>query len=414
MLVGEMEMPVAEAPPPLPPLVSVAASLRAVTERLAHELASPQPAAPDWSEFEWRIARAVAAMHGISGVLAGKLLWRGPDGWAEFLGQQRDHIAYRHLRLQELLASVADRCQRQGIPVQALKGAALYLEGLYKDGQRPMADLDLLTHPQHAAGAAKVLESLGLHESYRTFKHRVFEARVTTRSRNFSEHADNDTKVELHERICEPLQYHLTDISQQVSSPEPVPGLNTYRCRAALMAHLLLHAAGGMAYRTLRLIQLHDIALLARRMTPADWQQLLEWRPWWAWPPLVLTGRYYGRAPLGPVTDALRNFCPAILRRTCARQLLSDVSLSRLWLEAFPGIEWARSPREAVMFIARRIVPSAQVLSDRKYALARDPSLAHGDWGSLSQGRRILRAVRARTPRPWPLHNVRAALAEPH
>jgi hypothetical protein len=53
------------------------------------------------------------------------------------------------------------------------------------------------------------------------------------------------------------------------------------------------------------------------------------------------------------------------------------------------------------------------VLADRRFARATDPGLASGDWGGLSQARRILRALRARTPRPWPLHNVRSALAEP-
>jgi hypothetical protein len=113
------------------------------------------------------------------------------------------------------------------------------------------------------------------------------------------------------------------------------------------------------------------------------------------------------------VTAALRAACPTTLRVGSARQSLTDVSLSRLWLEAFPGIEWARSVGEAVSFIARRIVPSAEVLADRQFAKATDPSLASGDWGGLSQSRRILRGLRARTPRPWPLHNVRAALAEP-
>jgi hypothetical protein len=90
-----MQMSVDDARQPLPPLVSVAAALCAVTEHLTREFASPQPAAPDWSEFEGRTALAVLAMHGISGLLAGKLLWRGLDGWAKFLSLQRDHIARR-------------------------------------------------------------------------------------------------------------------------------------------------------------------------------------------------------------------------------------------------------------------------------------------------------------------------------
>ena len=399
--------------PQLPPMAAVAEVLRSTTEYLAGELTNPQPAPPNWSEFEWRTARAVAAMHGISGLLAEGLRWRGPDGWSEFLSRQREHIARRQVRLQQLLATVGERFKHEGIPVQVLKGAALHLAGLYCDGQRPMADLDLLTMPQHSERAGEILKSLGLRESHRTFKHRVFEARDTRRTRSFGEDADNDMKVELHERICEPLPYRIVDISQQMCSLEALPGLNCYPSRAALIAHLLLHAAGGMAYRTLRLIQLHDIALLAPRLTTGDWQELMGWRPWWAGPPLALCERYYGPVAPSTVAAAVRAFSPAILRRASARQLLSDVSLSRLWLEAFPGIEWARTAGEALTFIARRIVPSAEVRSDRKFALATDPSLAHGDWGGLSQGRRILRALRARTPRPWPLHNLREALAEP-
>ena len=398
---------------PLPPMPEVAGVLRATTEHLARELANPQPHAPDWSEFEWRTARAVAAMHCVSGLLAGKLRWRGPDGWAEFLSAQREHIARRQLRLHELLSSVAEHCQRQGIPVQALKGAALHREGLYRPGQRTMADLDLLCSPQHMERVAKILEGLALRESHRTFKHRVFEPRDSTPPRSFGEHADNDVKVELHDRICEPLPYRLTDISQLVSPHDAWPGLNPYPSRGALLAHLLLHAAGGMAYRTLRLVQLHDIALVAPRLTPEDWKELLGWQPWWGWPPIAIAERYYGALVPQWVRSALRAGCPLILRRMCGRQLLTDVSLSRLWLEAFPGIEWSGSVGEAMTFVARRIVPGAEVLADRKFALATDPSLASGDWGGLSQGRRILRALRARTPRPWPLHNVRAALAEP-
>jgi hypothetical protein len=178
------------------------------------------------------------------------------------------------------------------------------------------------------------------------------------------------------------------------------------------MAHLLLHAGGGMAYRTLRLIQLQDIARLARQLTQQDWHALQSWEPWWAWPPLALAERYYGAVAPRALMAVVRAKCPLVLRRACQHQRLSDVSLSRLWLEAFPGIEWARSVGEVLSYMARRTVPGAAVLADRKLALQTDPSLAQGDWGGLSQGRRIVRALKGRTPRPWPLYNVRAALAQ--
>ena len=99
-----------------------------------------------------------------------------------------------------------------------------------------MADLDLLTSPQHLVRASEILETLGLHESLRTFKHRVFQESVTATARSFGEHADNDLKVELHDRICEPLPRHLTDITQQVWFHGAVPGLNPYPSHAAFMA----------------------------------------------------------------------------------------------------------------------------------------------------------------------------------
>ena len=45
------------------------------------------------------------------------------------------------------------------------------------------------------------------------------------------------------------------------------------------MMHLLLHAAGNMRARALRLIQLHDIARLAQAFGSGDWKELLAARP---------------------------------------------------------------------------------------------------------------------------------------
>lgn len=42
-------------------LQAVHAALRKTTEHLAAELANPTPNAPDWSPFEWRMARAAAS-----------------------------------------------------------------------------------------------------------------------------------------------------------------------------------------------------------------------------------------------------------------------------------------------------------------------------------------------------------------
>lgn len=56
--------------------------------------AAPTNEMPKWSEFEWRIARAAAAMHGISSLLHRDLRWRGPKAGSaiKFISQGRKRI----------------------------------------------------------------------------------------------------------------------------------------------------------------------------------------------------------------------------------------------------------------------------------------------------------------------------------
>ncbi len=66
-------------------------TLEKITEVLAHELGSPRAAVPEWSETEWAVARAVAAIHGVSPLLADALRWQGRAGWRQFLVEQKVH-----------------------------------------------------------------------------------------------------------------------------------------------------------------------------------------------------------------------------------------------------------------------------------------------------------------------------------
>jgi len=158
------------------------AALRKTTEALATELARPREAAPEWSEFEWRVARATATMHGVSPLLAGVLRWRGPAGWPQFLSEQRAQTARRQERMSELLHLIDVRARACGIALMGLKGTALHAIGLYAAGERPMADIDLLAHEKDSERVARLLEALGFRETYATWKHRVFEPREAPRS----------------------------------------------------------------------------------------------------------------------------------------------------------------------------------------------------------------------------------------
>ncbi|MFL6604191.1 MAG: nucleotidyltransferase family protein [Steroidobacteraceae bacterium] len=409
-----------DLPPEIGALTALQARLRRVTETLAHELARPSAAGPDWSETEWLLARAVATIHGVSPLLARSLRWQGPPGWQAFLEDQRTHTVTRHERIRELLRQLHDAGRSAGLVMIALKGAALHDLQLYAPGERPMADVDLLVRQQDAPRAGQVLADLGFHWTHTNFKHQVFERGEGAPS-DFGENSTNGMKIEVHSHIREALPRRIADISAcifpRAADPRATePGLNYYPSRSALMLHLLLHAAGAMAGRAVRLIHLNDISRLAASMSSRDWDELLTHERtlnqtlWWAFPPLAMTARYYDSIPEHVVTT-LAPRCQWWLRRVCDRRSLCDVSLSHLWVTAFPGIEWARSPREMLTYVVRRVAPDAQVRSLRKVLATIEPAAAQSTWAHMSQGRRLFRWLTSRPARPEALRPIRMALA---
>jgi hypothetical protein len=257
-----------------------------------------------------------------------------------------------------------------------------------------MSDIDLLVKDHDMSALGKLLEELGFRKKFAIARHEVFEPVDGEPPAPFGEHSANPIKIEVHCCIGESLPLRTVDVSSRIFPKSPRPGLNAYPSKAALMTHLLLHAAGSMTSRTVRLINLHDIAKLSECMTAGDWEELLlRERPlgetlWWAFPPLVLTTSYYGCVP-DNVLSAAAASCQWVLRAASRGRKLSDVSLSHMWIPAFPGIEWSRSPRDALMYAARRVMPSAA---------ARAP--------------RPLRWLTSRPPRPESLAPVRGALAQ--
>ena len=200
----------------LPPLKVLQATLGRVTERLASELAQPSPVAPDWPAFEWQLARAVAAMHGTSALLAGHLRWQGPEQWQRFLHEQREHVTARHLRTQQLIERIDLHARSQGVALVGLKGTALYNMKLYRAGERPMADVDLLVRPRDRDTATAVLHALGFSESAVNVRHRVFTPANREVHAAFGEHAQNYLKIELHEHIAEALPLRLSDVTSVI------------------------------------------------------------------------------------------------------------------------------------------------------------------------------------------------------
>ncbi len=400
----------------MPPIAAVQTALRRITESLAAGLASSGAGPPAWSELEWRLAPAVAAIHGISSLLAGTLRWQGPPHWASFLAEQRRHTLLRQQRIDELLAAIDQSARSAGIAVVALKGTALQRAGVYAPGERPMADIDLLVHPADIDTAVALLLALSYRDAGATWKHRALEPRGGERYAILGEHADNPIKIDLHHRLCERLPLAPTDLTDLVYPPGAQPGLNPYPGETSLLAHVLAHAAGSMVSRTLRLIQLHDIARLARRLSEADWEHLArlhgsEHRLWWTAPPLLLAARYVpGIAPSG-VLARLERGCPLPLRRAVRRRTLTDFSPSHVHIDPVPGIIWVRSPMQALRYLGSRAFPSRELREQMRFAASTGPFSAHPQWLLQSQTRRMLQWLLSRPTRTATLQPVLAALA---
>lgn len=396
-------------------LKQIETALRKTTEALATELSAPTGTAPDWTDFEWCIARAAAAIHGVSPLLSSTLRWRGPESWERFLGEQRDHTFERHLRIAELLEDIGSRAARDGIAMVPLKGAALHEIGIYQPGERPMSDIDLLVQSTDLEATTRLLGAYGYHVTYTTWKHLVFESEAATETVGLGENPHHPIKIEVHTGVVERMPVVDRDISALVFPSSPAAGLNSYPSMAALMLHLLTHAAGTMCSRTLRILHLHDIALLARRMTSSDWEAVFSTAngqaSWWVSPPLALAAQYNPGAIPPHIVQRAEADCRWPLRQIYRHRKISDVSLSNLWIEAFPGIEWSQSTQEICRYVMSRVKPDGVVLSGRKKVVEMYPDRARFAWLHLSQEKRIVRWILQRPARVETLTCVCAALA---
>lgn len=402
--------------PKLPPMRWIASTLATTTETLARELDSPSAVRPEWSEPEWRVAQAAAAIHGISPLLASRLRWRGPSFWNEFLYDQREQTRSRHARIATLLESIDTAARSRGIAVVALKGAALHARGVYRADERPMSDVDLLVRPQDRAAAASMIESLDYRASCETWKHLVFAPITGCAAPRIGEHADNPIKIELHTAIAEQMPRTLFDITHLIQPSATSVGVNCYSRPAGAMAHLLLHAAGAIVWRSLRALHLHDIALLARSMGASDWWELASMQCnddfWWAHPPLALVETYFpGSIPVATLHTA-KSMCPSALRAALTRRRLADVSISAPYVHAFPGIEWARSFGEIARYMRDRVQPNAEVREARKHFSDHQSLGEDIAWVRQSQLERIARFLVGHPTRVQTIATVRAALRD--
>ena len=397
----------------LPALKVIAAGLRRTTEAIATELAQPGSTTPDWNSTEWRLAKAVAAAHGVSPLLFRSSDWKNSE-WRAFLETQREHVKVRYQRIAAFLRDIDTRAQSAGVPVMPPQGSALHALGIYAPGDRRMADIDLLVHEVDVQRTSELLGELGYVESFATWKHRVFKPAAGKPFETLGEHRDTPISIELHTRIHERLPLTTVDITERIFPRSPKPGLNPYPSIGALMNHLILHAAGDLAGGGLRLIQLHDIACLIPHMTEADWSTLWDGHapdgPWWALPPLRLIERYYKGIVPESLLARVERECPPLLRAKSSRQTLTQVSCSHLWVRALPGIEWSRTIGDALRLARNRFAPLQEARQTREAIAQTQLWVAGQGWvTSFQRYRRMLKVLTRGAPRFDMMYVVRAA-----
>lgn len=404
----------------LPDAAVLQATLRAATDRLAAELVTPTTEAPRWNDFEWRAAMAVSVMHGISGLLAGRLRWQGPPAWQDFLEEQLDQSRRRERRARDLLAELDQTAREAGIPLLAMKGSALLTLGLYAPGERPMSDVDLLARPEDLPAAHRVIEALGYERHTARHRHDAYEPKGWGSDRAFGEHEANPTKIELHPAVEEPLPLQEVDITASLFPAEARAGINPYASPAALLRHLLLHTTGNLCHRSVRLIQLHDIAVLGATLDAGAWREALapasDGRPaWWAVPPLMLARRLFpGQLPEAVLDETMApalEACPrALLRRVAGRDLV-EWSPSHLYQPLLPGFEWANSASEAAAYAWRRLVPPPEERAANRLAAVQEHLYASSAWARKPRWLKALGFLLGSPPRVQTIYNLHRALA---
>jgi hypothetical protein len=399
----------------LPPFGVIAKALRVTTERLVREVVDPCDTAPDWSEFEWTVARAVSAMQGISGLLAVRLKWRGPVAWNDFLCEQHAQMSAREPRIDRLLMQLDVACRKAGLPYVALKGSAVRAIGLHRRGERPQSDVDLLVAPADLEACGRIVESIGLRYSFADRHHTVYSPPEDVKPGIFGEHADNPLRVEVHGHVSEPLPIEPVDITAAIWPQTRSPGNNGYSRIAALFQHLCLHAATNMRANAARFVQIYEIAMLARRMQNSDWRDLrLEdaslGKFWWMYPAMALASRYVPESIPRQLLAELCRACPARLSERYDDVAIWEVSWSNLRIAALPGHEWSRSFAEVLRLVRSRVLPKRDELAELSLAARSEPRIMQVRWYGASHVERIARWVLSRPPRVQTIVAIRDAL----
>jgi Uncharacterised nucleotidyltransferase len=340
-----------------------------------------------WDAAAWETTRWAIQVHGIGPLLHHMLA--GKPGAEALHPRLRGYLAKQHHlsgeRVALLLGELAEllrACRTAGIEVLPLKGALLAARYYAEPGLRPMSDLDLLVRPEDERRLVELLALLGYQPIVRSWKHLTL-ARPEGRGPVVSwegEHPANPRSLDLHIQLEEQfwgLRYSLTEAAWAWCEPGVLLGVATRLMRpAALLHHLAVHASSDAIARRVRLLHLHDIALVAREVDDQGWQQILAWaseqrEQRLIYPALAFTSRYYPVVPAAALRELRGGVPPALLRHLDTSELDRFSFCNTAPTSLGDRLLWFRPGRERATALRHMLLPDAGEIATWYPALAR-------------------------------------------
>lgn len=342
-------------PPSLPEREVLIACARSLVET------GPAPTAASLRDCDPARLAESGWVHGLlqplAGLLAERLEVAGWDALTRAAAQRR----MRTLRLMGELSEVAGVLSRSGISWLSFKGPVLSAHAYGAPARRDFGDLDVLVRWEDLPTAAAALAEAGF-----VAESGAPPGPALRRASHHLEMRRDDVLVEVHWRFAQALYGFREDVEPLLRRAEamtlrgvPIPVISL----SDQLLALAIHASKGL-WATLEASVLH--VLLARRVAPGDWPEVVERAGAWECTEPLRVSAVLGRMLLdAPAPDPLARLLPETeasrrIARRAAALMFQPGYLGRSYLRAQldlrPGL-WAR-----VRFMARALAHAGGVV----------------------------------------------------
>ena len=184
--------------------------------------------------------------------------------------------ATANVRMMHFLERVAGAFNTAGVPLMALKGAALNLALYQRPHERPMVDLDLLIQPQHLDRAIDLLQQLGCRRSQILMREDFFPRFYY--EVEFTAGTISPVTIDLHVRPLRPFQFLRCFPDDALWQRAQTAGIGNATILIPSTENMLIHlAAHSTVHGHSKRRWLDDIRRWAERyQKEMNWQLLLQ------------------------------------------------------------------------------------------------------------------------------------------